>query len=79
MSAAVKALPREENLSLGRRVPLWIFRIVALLAGIAVFFPPANPGRISEKINASASLFTNGVSYGTITNSMGRILRSQWI
>ena len=34
---------------------------------------------ISEKINASASLFTNGVSYGTITNSMGRILRSQWI
>ena len=79
MSAAVKALPQEENLSLGRRVPLWIFRIVALLAGIAVFFPPANPGRISEKINASASLFTNGVSYGTITNSMGRILRSQWI
>ncbi|MBR3019271.1 MAG: sugar ABC transporter permease [Clostridia bacterium] len=44
-----------------------------------MFFPPANPGRISEKINASASLFTNGVSYGTITNSMGRILRSQWI
>ncbi|MBR5110967.1 MAG: sugar ABC transporter permease [Clostridia bacterium] len=44
-----------------------------------MFFPPANPGRVSEKINASASLFTNGVSYGTITNSMGRILRSQWI
>ena len=64
---------------LNRRLPLWVFRIAALLAGIAMFFPPANPGRISEKINASASLFTTGVSYGTITNSMGRILRSQWI
>ena len=79
MSTAVQALPREEKVSLGRRLPLWVFRVVALLTGISVFFPPANPGRISEKINASASLFTTGVSYGTITNSMGRILRSQWI
>ena len=79
MSTAVQALPREERVSLGRRLPLWVFRAAALLAGISVFFPPANPGRISEKINASASLFTTGVSYGTITNSMGRILRSQWI
>ncbi|MBR3108006.1 MAG: sugar ABC transporter permease [Clostridia bacterium] len=79
MSTAVQALPREERVSLGRRLPLWVFRVAALLAGISVFFPPANPGRISEKINASASLFTTGVSYGTITNSMGRILRSQWI
>ena len=78
----VTALPvgtEEEKLSLGRRIPLWVFRITALIAGIAIFFPPVNPGRISEKINASASLFTNGVSYGTITNSMGRILRSSWI
>ena len=79
MNAAANALPQGEKMSLGRRLPLWVFRIVALLAGIAMFFPPANPGRISEKINESASLFTNGVSYGTITNSMGRILRSQWI
>ena len=79
MNTAVQALPREERVSLGRRLPLWVFRVAALLAGISVFFPPANPGRISEKINASASLFTTGVSYGTITNSMGRILRSQWI
>ena len=62
-----------------RRIPLWLFRIAALVAGMAMFFPPANPGRISEKINESASLFTTGISYGTITNSMGRILRSQWI
>ena len=78
MSASQPAA-QGESLSLGRRLLLWVFRVSALLAGIAMFFPPANPGRISEKINASASLFTNGVSYGTITNSMGRILRSQWI
>ena len=78
VSAPQRAL-QGEDMPLSRRLPLWVFRIAALLAGIAMFFPPANPGRISEKINASASLFTNGVSYGTITNSMGRILRSQWI
>ena len=79
MVSAPQRVLQGESMSLGRRLPLWIFRGAALLAGIAMFFPPANPGRISEKINASASLFTNGVSYGTITNSMGRILRSQWI
>ena len=78
VSAPQRAL-QGEDMPLSRRMPLWVFRIAALLAGIAMFFPPANPGRVSEKINASASLFTNGVSYGTITNSMGRILRSQWI
>ena len=69
----------EEQQGFGQRAPLWIFRVTALLAGMALFFPPANPGRISEKINAAASLFTTGFSRATITNSMGRILRSQWI
>ena len=76
---AVKVRGEEEQLTIGQRLPLWIFRITALAAGLAMFFPPVNPGRISEKINQSASLFTTGISYGTITNSMGRILRSQWI
>ena len=79
MVSASQRAQRSESMNLSRRLPLWVFRLSALLAGIAMFFPPANPGRVSEKINASASLFTNGVSYGTITNSMGRILRSQWI
>lgn len=64
---------------MSQQMSLWVFRVAALAAGMAIFFPPVNPGRISEKINESASLFTTGVSYGTITNSMGRILRSQWI
>ncbi|MBQ9251672.1 MAG: sugar ABC transporter permease [Clostridia bacterium] len=46
---------------------------------MALFFPPANPGRISGKINQAASLFTTGISRDTVTNNMGRILRSQWI
>ena len=80
MQASVKPVQTAaESQSPAQRIPLWIFRIAALLAGLAMFFPPANPGRVSEKINAAASLFTTGVSYPTITNSMGRILRSQWI
>ena len=80
MDASIKANPvSQERVPLGRRIALWVFRLSALIAGLAIFFPPVNPGRISEKINSAASLFTTGVSYGTITNSMGRILRSQWI
>ena len=71
--------PAAAETSGGQKAVLWIFRLAALLAGMALFFPPANPGRISEKINEAASLFTTGISRGTITNSMGRILRSQWI
>ena len=65
--------------SLRTRVPLWVYRAAALVAGLALFFPPLNPGRISGKINEAASLFTTAVSRGTVTNAMGRILREQWI
>ena len=80
MEGNVKVRSQEaEHRSAGEKAMLWLFRLAALLAGMALFFPPANPGRISEKINAAASLFTTGISRDTITNSMGRILRSQWI
>lgn len=80
MQGTVKSgLPAAEQQGFGQKAALWIFRLTALIAGMAVFFPPVNPGRISEKINDAASLFTTGISRGTITNSMGRILRSQWI
>ena len=80
MQSTLKARePQVQAASLSERIPLWIYRLMALLAGMALFFPPANPGRVSEKINEAASLFTTAVSRGTITNSMGRILRSQWI
>ena len=76
---AKHGLPAGEQLRIGQRIPLWIFRLTALIAGVAIFFPPVNPGRVSEKINDAASLFTTAISRDTITNSMGRILRSQWI
>lgn len=65
--------------SLAARIPFWVYRVAALIAGMALFFPPLNPGRISGKINEAASLFTTGISRDTVTNSMGRILREQWI
>ena len=68
-----------ERRSLAEMLPLWVMRAFALVAGLALFFPPLNPGRISGKINAAASLFTTGISRSTVTNSMGRILREQWI
>ena len=71
--------PETEKTGAWQKAALWIFRLTALLSGMALFFPPANPGRISEKINEAASLFTTGISRETITNSMGRILRSHWI
>ena len=78
METAVKHRPDETESPAGR-ASLWIFRIAALISALAVFFPPANPGRITEKINRSVSLFTTAVSRDTITDSMGRILRGQWI
>ena len=80
MDGTVKALRAAgKERGFGQKAALWIFRAAALAAGMAMFFPPANPGRVSEKINEASSLFTTGVSRDTITNSMGRILRSQWI
>ena len=64
---------------IGASMPYWIHRIVILAAGVLLFFPQANPGRISLKISEFASLFTTAISRSTITNSMGRILREEWI
>ncbi|MBE5815825.1 MAG: sugar ABC transporter permease [Clostridiales bacterium] len=44
-----------------------------------IFFPQVNPGRIMLKINENASLFTTAISYDTLTNSVGRPLRMEWI
>ena len=79
MEAATRGKAPAERARVGKQLPLWLFRVSALIAGMAMFFPPANPGRISGKINQAASLFTTGISRDTVTNSMGRILRSQWI
>ncbi len=57
----------------------YVQRAVALLMAILIFFPGMNPGRICELINKNVSLFTAGISYGTLTGEMGRALSKGWI
>ena len=57
----------------------YVQRVVALLMAILIFFPGMNPGRICELINKNVSLFTAGISYGTLTGEMGRALTKGWI
>ena len=69
----------QKHESMWKLIPYQFHRIVILLAGLMIFFSPVNPGRISGMINENASLFTTAVSYDTITNTMGRALKKEWI
>lgn len=60
-------------------ISLIVLRIVAALAGLMVFFPEVNPGRLMENINVNTSLFTTAISYSTLTDGFKRALRSGWI
>ena len=76
LASGKKIRPRE---NVGKLIPYWIHRFVILLSGLMIFFSPVNPGRVSGMINENASLFTTAVSYGTITNTMARALKKEWI
>ncbi len=54
-------------------------RLLVLFLGLMVFLPQFNPGRVSMKINENASLFTTAISYETLTNTLGRALRMEWV
>ena len=79
MQAKAAANPVRTKESIASYLPYWLHRIVILFTGLLIFFPQANPGRVSLKISEYASLFTTATSRATITNSMGRILREEWI
>ncbi len=79
MQATVSPKVRQARVPLRQALPYWIHRVLILFTGLLIFFPQANPGRISLKISEFASLFTTAISRSTITNSMGRILREEWI
>ena len=79
MQATVSPKARQARMPLRQALPYWIHRALILFTGLLIFFPQANPGRISLKISEFASLFTTAISRSTITNSMGRILREEWI
>lgn len=57
----------------------YVQRIITLLAVLLIFFPAASPSRICTMINKNLSLFTSGVSYGSLTAEMGRAFTRGWI
>lgn len=57
----------------------YIQRIATLLAVLLIFFPAASPSRICTMINKNLSLFTSGISYGSLTAEMGRAFTKGWI
>ncbi|MCM1193513.1 MAG: ABC transporter permease subunit [Butyrivibrio sp.] len=56
-----------------------IQRIAILLAAALIFFPAASPSRICTMINKNLSLFTSGISYGSLTGEMGRAFTRGWL
>ncbi len=58
---------------------LWALRALILFAGLMVFFPDVNPGRLSGDINVNASMFTSAISYATLTDGFARPLRMEWV
>ena len=58
---------------------LIIIRILTAFAGLMIFFPEVNPGRLMSDINANTSLFTAAISYSTLTDSFARPLRMGWV
>ncbi|MCR5426047.1 MAG: ABC transporter permease subunit [Lachnospiraceae bacterium] len=57
----------------------YVQRLSALLALFFVFFPGVSPSRICGLIGKNVSLFTSGISYGTMTSAMGRAFDKGWI
>ncbi len=54
-------------------------RILILVLVGSVFFPGANPGRVSPVINRNISLLTESISYSALTGNITRVLMRGWI
>ena len=62
-------------------VPL---RILVLFSVVLLFFPALNPARMiiqagQAKISGTASLFTCAISYGSLTDGLGRAFTKGWL
>lgn len=59
----------------------WYFvhRIAILLAGLGVFYPGLNPGRVTTAINRNVSLFSSSASYKTLVGNLSRGFSRGWI
>jgi putative aldouronate transport system permease protein len=65
------------------REPAWMVfgaqRIVAFLMFFMVFLPSMNPAKLTALISNNLSLFTSAISYGSLTENVGRGFRMGWV
>lgn len=56
-----------------------VFRVLCLVSVVAAFYPGLNPGRITESISRNLSLFTETISYSSLTSNLTRALMRGWV
>ena len=66
------------------RIPYILDRVLLVLFAALMFFPGVSPARIvlqsgQAKISATASLFTSGISYSSLTNGLSRAFSKGWL
>ncbi|MCL1877961.1 MAG: ABC transporter permease subunit [Defluviitaleaceae bacterium] len=61
------------------KATMFALRLSIIVAFIAAFVPAINPARVSGLINSNDSLFTNMVSFESISSGFGRALNQNWI
>lgn len=57
----------------------YLYRIVIIIFAISLFIPSFNPARICGMVNGNMSLFTSGVSYSALTQSITRAVNRGWV
>ena len=57
----------------------YVARIGVLLSIVMMFFPGLNPAKICDFVNRTMSLFTSGISYGSLTEQCIRAFNQGWI
>lgn len=56
-----------------------VLQLLALLNTVLLFLSSLNPARITDYIGKNVSLFTCGISWGILTQNMGRAMNQGWI
>lgn len=56
-----------------------VLRVLCIFAFVLLFIPALNPARISDLIPKTASVFTCGTSYSTLTQNFTRAFSKGWV
>lgn len=67
------------ELSGSLNIAYMIQRILIVLVAGLMFFPFMNPARICGMISDKISIFTSAISYGTLTDDLGRAIEQGWV